>query len=337
MRVPDFWRNSGFHLLRRDARGRLGITDDFLRAYFLRPEIRPAEESSEFERRLHAALVDDPRREVVAGEIESLADRDLQHNYRVLLRFRQRLVDAGSVEVCYLSLFDGGVDVPPLFVQQLVHVILRNVLDGCDDPLRLRAAELLFRDQRVALHDGQPLLADLETVQRHASGERYGSLGRLIVEARGALGAAGLDVLDRANASKYWECESRFDTVISLAYGRPALEALCAVIEAWVSHLRGVRVHVRALREIDESRWSWHIGLDAESTSILNDLWHGADVGPERMRRILALLRMDFAQSSDVREELRGRPVYLALSCDEHDVVRLKPQNLLLNLPLAQP
>jgi len=334
--VPDFWRNSGFYLLRRDAWGRLAITDDFLRAYFMRPEIRPVEESSDFERRLHASLLKDPRREVDAQEIESLADPDLQHNYRVLLRFRRRLVDAGSVEACYQSLFESGVDVPPLFVQQLVHVIARNVLDGCADPLRLRTAELLFRDQKVALHEGHPLLADLETVQRHASGDRYGSLGRLIVEARGALADAGLDVLDRANADKYWERESRFDTAISLAWGRPALEALCAVIEAWVSHFHGVPVHVQAWRKIQDSRCAWHIGPDAGATSILNDLWRGVDVGPQRMRRILALLRMDFAQPSDVREELRGRPVYLALSCDEHDVVRFKPQNLLLNLPLAQ-
>lgn len=336
MRVPDFWRNSGFHLLQRDATRRLRVTDDYLRAYFLRPEIRPVADSSVLERRLHAALMSDPRRTVPADEIESLADPDLQHNYRVLLRFRQRLLDAGSVEACYLSLFETGVDVPPLFLQQLVHVILRNVLDGCDDPLRLRAAELFFREQKVALHDGHPLVADLDTVQRHASGDRFGSLGRLIVEARGSLASAGLDVLDRANADKYWERESSFDTVISLAYGRPALNALCAVIEAWVSHLRGVRVHVEPLQEIKESRWSWHIGLDAESTATLNDLWRGLDVGHERLSRMLALMRMDFAQPSDLREALRGRPIYLGLAFDEHNVVRVKPQNLLLNLPLAQ-
>ena len=26
--------------------------------------------------------------------------------------------------------------IPPIFVNQLVHVILRNALDGCEDPLR---------------------------------------------------------------------------------------------------------------------------------------------------------------------------------------------------------
>ena len=36
--MPDFWRSSGFHLLRRDAatEGWLAVTDDFLRAYLAR-------------------------------------------------------------------------------------------------------------------------------------------------------------------------------------------------------------------------------------------------------------------------------------------------------------
>jgi hypothetical protein len=31
-----------------------------------------------------------------------------------------------------------------------------------------------------------------------------------------------------------------------------------------------------------------------------------------------------------------GRPVYLAMAMDEKNQLKLKPQNLLLNLPLAQ-
>jgi hypothetical protein len=333
--VPDFWRSSGFHLVRRDAAGRLQVTDDFLRAYYLRPEVHPVEDSCEAERRLHAALMDDPRREVTEGEFDALADADARENYRVLLRFRQRLLEAGTIEGCYMGLFRGPVDVPPLFVEQLVHVILRNILEGCDDPLRVRAAELLFREQKVTLRDGHLLAADLETVEMHASGSRYGGIGRLIVEAQGALGTVELDVLDRANAALYWERESRFDTVINLTHGRPALEGLCRVLEAWVAHFFRVRVVVRALRSIEESRWAWHIGLDAESSSILNDLWNGEQVEQGRMRRILALFRMDFADPADMRPELSGHPVYLALSCDDDEVLRMKPQNLLLNLPLA--
>ena len=334
--VADFWRNCGFGLLRRDAAGRLEVTDDFLRAYYLRPEICPVEDSCDAERRLHAAMMSDPRRKVNPAEIDSLADPDARDNYRLLLRFRQRLLDAGTIEGCYSNLFRGPVDVPPLFVQQLAHVILRNILEGCADPLRLRAAELLFRDQKVTLRDGHALLADQETVEMYASGSRYGHIGRLIVEAQGAPGGAELEVIDQDNATLYWERESRFDTVITLTYGRSALDALCRVIEDWVAHFFDVRVHVRPLPRIDETGWAWHIGLDAESTSILNELWGGAEVEPERMERILALFRMDFADATDMRAEISGRPVYLALSCDGEHVLRMKPQNLLVSLPLAR-
>src|SRR3989442_149794 len=167
----------------------------------------------------------DPRGQVAKSELDAVEDTDARDNYRLVLRFRDRLIQAGTVEGCYLSLFRSTVDIPPLFIEQMVHVILRNILDGCDDPLRLRAAELLFRDQKATIQEGHALLADLETVEMHAAGNRYGSIGRLIVEAQGALGKVDFDVLDRPNAALYWERESRYDTVISLTYGRPALDA----------------------------------------------------------------------------------------------------------------
>ena len=333
--MPDFWANSGFHLLERDAAGRLAVTDDFLRAYWMRPEVRPVEESCAAERALHARLMDAPRGAVSEAELAALADADARDNYRVVLRFRERLLAAGTIEGCYAGLFKGGVDVPPLFVDQLAHVVLRNVLDGCEDALRLRAAELFFREQKVTIRDGHALAADRERVEMHASGAAQGNLGRLIVEAQGALGRVDLDVLDRQNASSYWNRESRHDTVISLTYGRPALDALAQVIESWVRHFTGLEVAVAPLRAIEEARWAWHIGLDAEATAILNDLWNGREVEPGRMRRVVALFRMRFAEPDALRSDIAGRPVYLGLAFDEDDVIRLKPQNLLVNLPLA--
>ncbi len=334
--MPDFWRSSGYHLLEKDPAGRLRVTDNFLRAYYLRPEIHPVEESCDAEHALHEALMHEPRRTVAPTELEAVADADARQNYRILIRFRDRLLAAGTVEACYAGLFGGqGVDVPPLFVEQLAHVILRSILEGCDDPLQARAAELFFREQKASLKDGHVLLADLETVEMHASGNQFGSLGRLIVEAQGALGTVNLDVLERNNAALYWDRHSRHDTVISVTYGRPALDALCRVIEAWVAHFTGTVVSVKPLRKIEEARWAWHIGLDVESTTILNDLWNGTEVEQGRMRRILALFRMDFEDAAAMRGDIAGRPVYLALSSTEGDVVRVKPQNLLTNLPLA--
>jgi hypothetical protein len=334
--LPDFWRNSGFHLLERDSSGRLRVTDDFLRAYYLRPEVHPVDESGPKERELHAQLMDSPRKKVTEAELEAVEDADARDNYRVVLKFRDRLIDAGSLEAGYRGLFKGAVDVPPLFIEQMVHVILRNILEGCEDPLRLRAAELFFREQKATIQDGHALLADLETVEMHAAGNRYGSIGRLIVEAQGSLGKVDLDVLDRANAGIYWERESRYDTVISVTYGRPALEALARVMEAWIAHFVGLRVSVKPIRRIEEPRWAWHIGLDAESTAILNELWSGAEVEQGRMQRILALFELRFEDASVMRRDITGRSVYLALSANEEGVVRMKPQNLLTNLPLHE-
>jgi Family of unknown function (DUF6352) len=298
--------------------------------------MHPVEESDDAERRLHGALMAEPRRRVTERELEAIGEPDARDNYRVVLAFRDRLLEAGTVEGCYLALFKGTVDLPPLFIDQMAHVILRNILDGCDDPLRLRAAELFFREQRATIQESNALLADLETVEMHASGNRYGSIGRLIVEAQGAVGKVELEVLDRANAASYWERDSRHDTVISLTYGRPALDALAGVIALWVEHFLAIGVRVKPIRRIDEPRWAWHVGLDAQSTGILNDLWAGGELEHGRMQRILALFALEFDDPRAMRADITGRTVYLALSANEQGVVRMKPQNVLINLPLHE-
>jgi hypothetical protein len=298
--------------------------------------VHPVEESNDAERALHASLMAEPRRGIAEAQLQAIDDADARDNYRLVLRFRDRLLAAGTVEGCYQALFKGVVDIPPLFIEQMVHVILRGVLDDCEDPLEVRAAELFFREQKATVQEGHVLVADLETVERHASGNRYGTIGRLIVEAQGELGSVDLDVLDRGNAALYWGRESRYDTVISLTQGRPALDALARVIEAWIAHFLGLEVAVRPIRRIDEPRWAWHVGLDVESTAILNELWTGGEIEPGRMQQILALFALTFRDPSAMRSDVAGRTVYLALAADEAGIVRMKPQNLLLNLPLNE-
>ena len=129
--------------------------------------------------------------------------------------------------------------------------------------------------------------------------------------------------------------KARHDTVISLTYGRPALDALCRVIEAWVFHFLKTEVRVTPIRKIDEEHWAWHIGLDAESSELLNELWGGREIEQGRMRNILALFALEFADARAMRAEIRGRTVYLALAAED-GVVKMKPQNLLLNLPVHE-
>src|SRR6266704_2963551 len=334
--VPDFWRNSGFHLLERASDGRLSVTDDFLRAYLVRPEIRPVDESGPNEVALHEALLEAPRRDVEPAALERIEDADARDNYRVLLAFFERLKRAACLESCYLEIFSGGkVSVPPLFIDQLAQIIVRGILEGCDDPLEPRAGELFFREQKASTDDGVVMLADLETVEMHASVGSLGSLGRLIVEAQAPLATVNLDVLDTENARNYWPRDQRHDFVISMNFGRAANKAFCRVVEKWIRHFFGVAVSVAPLRSIEDRSWAWHIGLDAESTALLNELWRGEEVEQGRFRRMLALFRLDFDDPATMRSDIAGRPVYVALSMDDNNVVRMKPQNLLLNLPLA--
>ena len=52
------------------------------------------------------------------------------------------------------------------------------------------------------------------------------------------------------------------------------------------------------------------------------------------MTRLLSLFRLAVADKGAVIDEMAGRPVYLGLAMDRQGKLRLKPQNLLLNLPL---
>ena len=338
--MPGFWRSSGFHLLRRDpAAGRLAVTDGFLRAYLARPELAPQATSCAAELALHAALTDDPRRPVAPGELAALADPDARQNYEIALGFRDRLVAAGTVEAAYLGLFRGGgppAAVPPLFVDQLAHAILRGVLDGCDDPLRARAAELLFRSQRVSVQGGSVMVADEETVEMRAAGAGFTTLAGLLPDDLPAQRSVELDVLDEGNAATYWARSDRFDTVLDIGFTRPGLDALCRVLEAWVAHLTGAAVAIQPVRAVRDERWSWHLGLDAVASGILNDLYDGREVPEERLAALLALFRLEFRDPDAMLPGLRGRPVYLGMAMTPASVLRLKPQNLLVNLPLAR-
>ena len=48
------------------------------------------------------------------------------------------------------------------------------------------------------------------------------------------------------------------------------------------------------------------------------------------------LFRLEFDEPAVMRPEIAGRPVYLAMAMDAERRLKLKPQNLLLNLPLRQ-
>jgi hypothetical protein len=335
---PDFWQDSGYPLLSTDPDGQLVVTDDFLRHLLMRPELAPIATSCAAERALHEQLVQTPRADIPAPTLAALADRDAADNYGVWLRFRNRLLALPTLETSYLALFQGaGVDVAPALVAQLTQVLLRHVLGSQATPLEARAAEMLFRTQKVSiLEDGNVMAADLETVERHAISGGFGNLGELLKQGGAPLRTVDLDVLSDDNAQAYWPRSEWFDMVICLNHGQPALDALCRVLERWIRHFLQVDVRIQTDREIVDEHWVWHVGLDAQASGILNDLYTGAEVDEDRMRRLMCLFKLEFTDPADMLAEVAGRPVYLAMAMDEKNQLKLKPQNLLLNLPLAR-
>jgi hypothetical protein len=336
--MPDFWPACGYRLLARGSDGRLTVTDDFLRAFLARPELAPVAESGPRELALHDALIAQPRRAVSSVQLSAVEDEDARENYRIWLRFRDRLASAGSLEAAYAGLFRGeGVDVPPVFVRQLTQVVLRHVLGDAAEPFEARAAEMLFRTQKIAVNeDGSVMAADDEVVELHATTGGFGSLGELLRQQSVPMRSLDLDVMNADNAAEYWQRDERHDFSVAINRGQPALEALCRVLEKWVAHFLAVRVRIVPERRIDDDRWVWHVGLDAEASGILNDLYNRAEVDDERLSRLLCLFRLEFDDSADMRPAIAGRPVYLAMAMDGDRRLKLKPQNLLLNLPLAR-
>ena len=141
------------------------------------------------------------------------------------------LVAHRTIEGAYLHLVRTGFGATPLlFVNQLVHAILRNLLDDCDDVYALRAAEMFFRPQRLTTHEGSLIAADEETV----AGTNASSASPL-VSMLGMPAEAAIDVLNDDNAHDYWERSDRFDMALDLTAGRRGLAALGDVIARWVA------------------------------------------------------------------------------------------------------
>jgi hypothetical protein len=144
-----------------------------------------------------------------------------------------------------------------------------------------------------------------------------------------------LDVLTEKSAAGYFERDERHDTVLQLNGEQPGNAAFCRVLEHWMTHFHGVGTVVTPVREIPEKDWAWHVGLDAEATAILNDVYGGANVDEDRLKRIIGLVRMEFRDRNVLRADFPGNAVYLGLAITPEGTLRMKPQNLLVNLPLA--
>jgi hypothetical protein len=180
------------------------------------------------------------------------------------------------------------------------------------------------------------MVADEQTVHTHASSAGLGNIGRLLRELQAPLRNAELDVLDLQSHATYFERDERHDLALAVNPGQPGAAAFARVLEKWIAHFHGVAARVTPVREIPDEEWTWHVGLDAEATVMLNDIYNGGEVDEDRMKRIIGLYRAEFSDASAMQAELRGAPVFFGLAMSPEGTLRMKPQNLLMNLPLAR-
>ena len=327
--MKDFWLSCGHHLLDRDEGGGLLLTGDFLKVYLARPELVPPPEACAAERALHAALLANPQKPVRADEIAAIADVDARENWQVLLSFRDLLISHPTLEAAYLHIVRHGVRVPHLFLNQLIHVVLRNALDGCEDPYVLRAAELFFRSQRMTLHDGSLIAADEETIAG-----KSGTPTSPLVSMLGIPAEAEIDVMSDDNADFYFEHSDQFHVALDLSGGQRGHRALAEVMTRWIRHLLAIDVAIEPFTEAKDATFTWYAGLDAEGTRIGDMLWKGEELDDTLSNRIVGLYRLTFRDPSNVMDKVRDEPVYLILAMGPDMVLRFKPQNLVTGLPL---
>jgi hypothetical protein len=237
-----------------------------------------------------------------------------------------------------MSLFQGdGVDVPPLFISQLAQIFIRHILGEDCHPLDARMGELFFRTQKITvLEDGVVMGADDEVVTRNAQAGETGNIMDLLKSKSMSMRSIDLDVLHEENAELYWDKSEDHDFAVQLNFGQPPINHFCRVLEKWVQHFLGAQVRITPMQQISDPKWSWHVGLDAAATDILNKLYNKETVDTDELERVICLFRLDFIDEAAVTQSQAGKPVYMGIAMNDEKQLKLKPQNLLFNLPLAK-
>ena len=334
--AQDFWAASGYRDLESTPAG-LKPTAAWIARFLGRDELMPPADAGPRERAMHARLARDPLAAVAAATLADLEDPDARENWREFLRFRERVLAFPTLEACYRDLFARPeVDLAPPFVDALAEAIVRASLEGIDDPFVARAGEMLFRRQRVSAEEGRVLAADAVTIELYAETGGFGGVGRLLRQQQTPLPEVKMDVLNAENAPFYWMRDELHSFVLDLVPGGPGARALATVLERWIARMAGARVTIEPAARVDDERWRWHVGLDIDSTAILNALYRGEDIAGADLERLLLLFRLEFRDAAAVVAEAAGKPVYLGLACRPDRTLRMKPQNLLTGLPLAR-
>jgi hypothetical protein len=186
---------------------------------------------------------------------------------------------------------------------------------------------MMFRSQRLTLHDGALVAADDELIAG-VSGAPVSPLVSML----GIPAAAEIDVLTDENAESYWERSDRFDMALDLTAGRRGQAALAEALARFLRHMLALDVEIEPLVEMRDVPFTWYVGLDAEGTRIGDHLWNGGELDAATAERVVALYRLTLGPSA---AKVDG-PIYLILAMTPERTLRIKPQNVLAGLPVRE-
>jgi Family of unknown function (DUF6352) len=255
--MTEFWVSSGHHLTRRNAIGALLVTDELLLAFLARPEIVPPQEACDAELKLYKLLKDNPRAPVSSAMIMAMKDEEAQENWQFFINFRDLLLTSKTIEAAYMVLIKSKTKSPVMFYNQLVHLILRNALDECDDPFVLRAAELFFRPQKASFMNEALVLADEEVIDE-LNADNKAQMASSPLTAM--LNEVKLDVLTDETQDSYWSRSDANTMILPLGSNPRARDALARVIEHWLHAMLAIKTNVTPQTGIDDPDMKWFIG-----------------------------------------------------------------------------
>src|SRR5204863_5867978 len=112
--------------------------------------------------------------------------------------------------------------------------------------------------------------------------------------------------------------------------------ALGDVIARWLEHLLALKTTVEPLTAVRDVNLAWYVGLDAQAAKIGDALWHGEEADEAAQSRVVGLYRLTIADTDVVLDKAKGEPIYLLLAMTPDGLMRMKPQNLVIGLPIRQ-
>ena len=189
-------------------------------------------------------------------------------------------------------------------------MILRNALDGCDDPFVLRAAELFFRTQRMTLHEGSLIAADEETIAGTARTPVSPLVSMLGIPAE-----AEIDVMIDDNAEHYFEHSDLFHMALDLT-GGPARACGAGRGDAALDRASARRRGRRSSRSPNCATRS-SPGMSGSMPKAAGSAMRCGTARSSTRRppaRVVGLFRLTFRDPDVVIDKVRGEPVYLILA-----------------------